>query len=61
MAAGQPPNPRQFGHEFADMEQAELAEEAETARQLHDEQHKDHAKSSDGTTRRRWLRFLRRH
>jgi hypothetical protein len=61
MVSGQPPNPRQFGHEFVDMEQAEIAREAETARQLHDEQDDDDAKSSNQTTRRRWFRFLRRH
>jgi len=59
--AGQPPNPRQFGHEFVDMEQAEVAKEAEAARPLHDEQDLKDAKSSDQTPRWRWFRFLRRH
>lgn len=36
MAAGQPPNPRQFGHEFADLEQDEIAQQADAARELHD-------------------------
>ena len=36
MAAGQPPNPRQFGHEFADLEQEEIAHQADAARELHD-------------------------
>lgn len=36
MAAGQPPNPRQFGHEFADLEQEEIAQQADAARELHD-------------------------
>jgi hypothetical protein len=59
--AGQPPNPRQFGHDFVDMEQAEVAKKAEAARPLHDEQDQMDAKSSDQTTRRRRFRFLRRH
>lgn len=60
MVSGQPPNPRQFGHEFVDMEQAEIATQAEAARPLHDEQDRNNARSKD-RTRRRWFRFLRRH
>lgn len=59
MVSGQPPNPRQFGHEFVDMEQAEIAKEADAARQLHDEQDRNEARTGGKTTRRRWFRFLR--
>lgn len=36
MASGQPPNPRLFGHEFADLEQEEIAQQADAARGVHD-------------------------
>ena len=36
MASGQPPNPRQFGHEFADLEQEEIAQQADAAREVRD-------------------------
>lgn len=47
--AGQPPKPRQFGHEFADLEQEEIAQQADAARGVHDR------RGGRSSTTRSWL------
>jgi hypothetical protein len=58
--AGQPPHPRQFGHEFSDMEQDEIARKADAARQTPYSRHPGRVRASGKGTYRRWLCFLRR-